>query len=310
MLAPIIAVQLLAASSQPPPPKLVAMLLAVAAGTSVLALAVATLTLTIPGAYTLGVGVLYLWGFTLALTPRLRLVGTLMITMTVVVTAIAAASSAAAGVLVVELGVSVSGGLALALVAHALFPHPLSPEPQASAPSTENGGGFSPVSRAVLATAVILPLHLYLTSDGVAAMVILMTTSAMLRQPGLAQSHRYVLVSAIGNGLGGLLALISAFVFALHGEILMLAALTAVTCLFLAGRLVDKADAAGIYLPCFIAYIVLFGLTLSPLPLGDEVPVFTRVAQITIAAVYTLAAVSLLLPVLYRLERPLTQPAV
>lgn len=305
-MAPLIAVQFLAASRTPPTPKIVFLLLGVAGGTALVAHAVATLTLSIPGAYELGVAVLYLWGFGMAQSPRLRPIGTMMITMTVAVTSIATASSGAALFFVAELVASVVGGFVLVVAAHEVFPHPAGADAgdNAARDDVKEDVRIAPVLRAALATAVILPLHLYLNADGIAAMVILMTTAAMLRQPGLAQSLRYGFSYAAGNGLGGVLAALSALIYTLHGELILLASLTAATSLWIATLIVTSERLSQVFVPALVAYLMLFGMTLSSLPLGTDVAVATRVIQIIIAALYSLAAVSLLVPFCRRRASP------
>ena len=308
MLAPVIALQLVAGAPRPPGKKLIVVLLGVIVCSSLLAYAVATMTLSIPGAYTLGVAILYLWGFTLCFVPRLAMIGTMSVTMTVVVTAMSAASTGVALGLVVELTFSIIIGLLIVAAVHAWFPHPDSVNFPNSAAASDSTITLSPVTRAMLATLVMLPLHLYLTSDGVAAMVILLTTATMLRQPGIAQSTRYAAAYAMGNGLGGILAAFSAIVYALHSELPVLISLVAATSFFMASRIIAAQRWAPVLLPGFVAYVVLFGLTLSSLPLGDDVAVISRVLQIALAALYALAAVSLFVPFVIRYQRS-TDPA-
>ena len=304
MLAPVIALQLLAASPLPPPGRVIVGLLAISAGSAGVAYFISTSVVGIPGVYGLGVGLLYIWGFSLAFVPKTRMIGTMMVTMTVVITALTAASTGLALGVMIEIIQSVLYGIFLVIFAHVVFPHPggvAVPQPSAE---HEDAIAMSPVTRAVLATVVILPLHLYLTSDGVAAMVILLTTATMLRQPGIAQSTRYGAAFAMGNGLGGVLAGVSVFATNLHGDLAVLVSVTAATSLYFATRLVGSERWAPVFLPGFVAYTTLFGLVLSSLPLGDNVDVVKRVLQIVFAAVYALAAVSLLVPVLRWLNRP------
>ncbi len=84
MLAPVIALQLLAGAPKPPGKKLVFVLLGVIIGASLLAYAVATMTLGIPGAYGLGVAVLYLWGFSLCFVVVGTVVTVMAVTMIIV----------------------------------------------------------------------------------------------------------------------------------------------------------------------------------------------------------------------------------
>ncbi len=299
-LAPMVALQLLAASPFVPTIGAVALLLVVACGTAILVYGVATLTLSIPGVYVIGMLLLYLWGFALCFIPRFRSAGSLAVTIIVIVSSLATASTGLALGLVSELVLAVLGGIALMFFAHAVFPNP--PDYTAPAPSlaAEEAARIPPIARAVLATIIMLPLHLSLTSDGVPAIVVLMTTATLLRQPGVAQLRQYAVAFGLGNLLGGVLATVSAFLFHLHGEFLLLVAVTAATSLFLSTCFIATDRWGPVYLPGFVTYVTLFGLTLSSLPMGSEVAVLPRVLQIAAAAVYVFAAVSLLLPLINR----------
>ena len=135
-LAPMIALQLLAASPVLPTAGAVAMLLAVSAGAALLAYGVATLTLSVPGGYALGMLLLYLWGFALCFIPRFRPAGSLAVTLIVVVSALSSASTGLALGLVGELVLAILGGIGLAIVAHAAFPNPpgfVAPAPSGAA---------------------------------------------------------------------------------------------------------------------------------------------------------------------------------
>ena len=109
----------------------------------------------------------------------------------------------------------------------------------------------------------------------------------------------------MGNDLGGILAALSALIYALHSELLVLITLVAATSFFMVSRIIAAQRLAPVLLPGFVAYVVLFGLTLSSLPLGSDVAVITRVLQIAFAAVYALAAVSLFVPFVIRYQRAL-----
>ena len=93
---------------------------------------------------------------------------------------------------------------------------------------------------------------------------------------------------------------------ALHGEFAVLASVVTATSLFLATLVVSSDRFASVFLPGFVAYVVLFGLTLSSLPLGDDVDAVKRVLQILVAAAYALGAISLVVPLIGWLERRFT----
>jgi hypothetical protein len=295
-LASLLAIQLLSLP-KPPGGRILLLMCGVLLGVSALAWTVATAGLQVPGLYTIGIGALYLWGFALTFRPKTAMIGTLFVTLTVVVTTVSAASGQAAIWIVVELLGSLVAGFFLVVVAHWIFPDSAS----AQVPIAEAAGPSpipTPVQRAVLATAVMLPVQLYLTSDGIAAMIVLMTTATMLRQPGLGQAASYGLSFASGNAVGGVLAAMAAFALAMHTELVLVAALGAAGSMILVTLLGVCRQTAGALQPSLIAFCILFGMVLSPLPLADDVDYMKRVLQILTAALYAIAAVSLLVPLI------------
>lgn len=305
-LASVIALQLLALPAPPPKAKMVLVLFGVMASASMFAYLVAALTVDYAFLYAIGVGLLYLWGFALAVRPPTALVGTMILTMGIVVTAISAVSTGAAVFLVVELLASVLLGFGLIFLAHVLFPHRAPPVQRNAAAF----GSASPAIRAALATAIILPLHLYLTSDGVAAMVILLTVATMLRQPGITESTAYGTNYAVGNLIGGILASFAVIIVSLHESLLLTAAVTGACALFFSYQLARAPRIAHVLLPGYVAFALLYGLAFSSLPTGTDVAYIQRVTDITIAALYALGGVALFYPLAVRLmqRRNLSSP--
>lgn len=302
-LSPVIALQLLALPGPPPPARLIVGLLILVAVTTTLAYAIATLTTWNPALYTLGVGLIYLWGFALAVRPKTAPLGTLLLTMGIVVTALAAASTGLAAFVILELMMSVVVGLGLVFLAHAVFPH-RAPSGARPAPGAPTGSPLPAAAHALLATVIILPLHLLLTADGIAALVVLLTVATMLRQPGLAQSAQFGFTFAAGNLLGGILAALAVAMVALHEAAAVLATVVAAGALIMASWLVSRPERARVLLPGFIAFTLLIGLAFSPLAPDSEVAYLQRVAQITTAALYALGGLSILLPAALWMLRP------
>ncbi len=300
MLAPVIALQLLAGTMRPPPIAMLVMLLAISAGASALTYFVSLISVNLPGAYALGVGLLYLWGFGLAFTPKGAPIGVMIVTMCVVVTSLSGVSTGLALGIVVELVFSVGLGAVLVYLAHAVFPTPPDANIADARPKSAPTARMPAPARALMATAIILPLHLYLNADGLAAMPVLLTTATMLRQPGIAESQRYCLGYGIGNALGGLAAGASVFIMLTHGNPVTLIATTAAVSMYFAWKVVQAERWAPILLPGFVAYVVLFGLSLSPVTPPGPPEVAERVLQILVAAVYSFCAASIAYPLFAR----------
>ena len=304
-LASVIALQLLAASRVPPTGRLVALLLLAAAATSGLAYSVSVLTVGFTGLYAIGVGLLYLWGFTLALNPATAPVGVLAITMTVVITGLANASTGLAFGVLLSLVVSILAAFALVFLAYAIFPNAgLGAGPPKRRAARSGDRASLPLAlHAVAATFVILPAHVYLNTDGIASTVVLLTMATMLRQPGIAQSTRYCLAFVCGNALGATLAAIAVLLVTIQTNTAVLISVTASGALLLSWLVARGGAWAPAMLPGYVAYTLLFGLALSPLPLADGVAVAERVLSIVAGGVYAIAAISLLIPALPSLSR-------
>ena len=298
-LAAAIALQLLALPGPRPTTKMVVGLFVVVTGASLFAYGVSVLTADQILPYALGVGLIYLWGFALAAQPKTAAVGTMTLTMGIVVTTLAAVSTDLAAVLVVELLLSVAFGIALVFLAHAVFPQ-RTPIAGASAEAGVPVGGSA---RAMVAALIILPLHLALSADGVAAMVVLLTVATMLRQVRVEQAARYATNSAVGNLLGGLLAAAAVRVVSLHDAIPVLATVVVAAALLIAWSIERVPTFAHVLLPGFVAFTVLFGLAFMPASLSADVEVLKRLVQIVAAGLYALGAVSLFMPFAHR-SRP------
>lgn len=294
-LAAVIALQLLAVSGPPPGARQVIGLLGVMFVASVLGYAVATVTVGNTFLYAIGTGLLYLWGFFVAVRPKTAAAGIMFLTMTVVVTTLSAVSTGVAGFLVIELLISVVIGIGLVFLAHVAVPHVASGATLVAAAAASRA--FLPAGQhAVLATLVIVPVHLLLTADGFAAIVVLLTVSTMLCQRGVTQSFRYGVSFACGNLLGGALAWVAVTIASLHDTMVVPIVVTAAGALLMAELLVRSPAWSQVLLPGFVAFVLLFGVAFAPLPLGEDVAVLKRVGQIVLAMVYALCALSLFLP--------------
>lgn len=305
-LAAVIALQLLTLPGPRPTAKKAIGFFVVVAGATLFAYGVSALTADSPWLYAVGVGLIYLWGFAFAARPKTAGAGAMILTMGIVVTTLAAVSTGLAAILVAELLISVSVGIALMFLAHVAFPRQALVTKPSAAVEAGPVDGIS--RRAIAATAVILPLHLLLTADGFAAMVVLLTVATMLRQQRIAQSTAYAVSFAAGNLLGGLLAAVAVTMVGLHDSVAVLAAVTAACALFIAWQLDRGPALAHVLLPGFVAFALLFGLAFSPVSLSADVDVLKRLVQIIAAGLYALAAISLFLPFARAAPRPAKLP--
>lgn len=293
-LSAVIAVQILAAAPAAPGRMAAVMMVVTAAAASAAAFGISLLSSDAPLLKGLFLSLMYLWAFVACFLPGLAVLGVMALTMLIVVSSVTNSSDAAALLIISEIVASVVQGFLLVYVSHALFPHrgavPASKPP-------DEATHLPPLMRAIFATAVILPAHLFLNADGVASMVVLLTMAAMLRATNLDRSTRYAFGFASGNAIGATVAALSVFALTQQREAGLLVLLVLAAAGFFAGRIARGDGPSQIFVPGLIAYCMLFGLVYSTAPLGDSVAVVGRVAQILGAAIYVVAMASLLLPI-------------
>lgn len=309
-VAPVIALQILAAVPAPPKPSQAATLFLIACGAAGLAYFLSVATVGNLYLYGTGVGLLYLWGFVFALQKRTALVGIMVLTMTVIFASLAKSSTDAATAMLLSLLPALVGSFVLVYLAQALFPHKreradgkLESDSEAGKPGKDGKGALPVALQALLASIVMLPAHLYLTYDGAVAMIVLLTMATLLRQSGLADAGRYGITSLAGNALGASLAALAALLLSLHGQIPVFASVTATGALVLSCLIARGGIWNAIVLPGYVAFTMLFGLVLSPLPLADGVDTVGRALLIVGACAYVLACVVLLVPLLPYIAR-------
>lgn len=293
-LSAVIAIQILAAAPAAPGRMAAVLMVVTAAAASAAAYGISLLSSDATLLKGLFLSLMYLWAFVACFLPGLAVLGVMALTMLIVVSSVTNTSDAAALLIISEIVASVVQGFLLVYVSHAVFPH--RGTVTASKPPDE-APHLPLLMRAVFATAVILPAHLFLNADGVASMVVLLTMAAMLRATNLDRSTRYAFGFASGNAIGATVAALSVFALTQQREAALLVLLVLAAAGFFAGRIARGNGPSQIFIPGFIAYCMLFGLVYSTAPLGDSVAIVGRVAQILGAAIYVIAMASLLLPV-------------
>jgi hypothetical protein len=140
-----------------------------------------------------------------------------------------------------------------------------------------------------------------LTADGFAAMVVPLTVATMLRQVRIEKAADYAASVAAGNLLGGLLAA-AVMVVNLQDTIPVLATVAASAAILIAWWLERVPALAHVLLPGYVGFAVLFGLAFTSSSLPADVELLKRLGQIVAASLYALAAISLALPLVHRLQ--------
>lgn len=177
-------------------------------------------------------------------------------------------------------------------IAFALFPAPVGQAQAAAAPQ-----GLEPRQAAVVAisdTLVLLPLLVvFIVGGEINNIVILMITINLLREIELAGSRRLALAILLANLLGGGLAAFAHQFIQVADNLALFLLSVFLAGLWFGGRLVRGGELAPIYAVAFSTFLLVLGLGLTPLPSGSEELFAVRIIKIGLASLYAIGALSL-----------------
>ena len=294
-LAPMLAVNLIAAIPVSPPFRVgiaipIVMYLATTA-----AFTVSAILVDAPMVLIMIVGLVICWSF---YGKRRGAPGVMMLFVQIAfcgVPLFAATSLDLARELAKWLQLSSLAAIAIVWVSHALIPAAAPPPRPAGARVAPPGLGPADAARVAFTdTLVLLPLLVnFMLGGDINNFVILMITINLLSAVELAGSSRLAVGLLVGNTLGGVLAvLVQQFI--LLNDSLALFLLT----IFLAGlgfgsRLVRGGPAAPIFVLAFGTFILLVGIAITPLPGGSEEAYVVRILKVGVAGAYGVGALSL-----------------
>jgi hypothetical protein len=182
--------------------------------------------------------------------------------------------------------------IATVWLSHAVFPAPAPPPGPAPKPA-----GLEPARAARVAITdvmVLLPLLAkFMIWSDVNDFVILMITLNLLREVETVRTGKVAIALLAGNLLGGVLAVV-AQQFILVADTLVQFLLTVFLAgLWFGGRTVRGGPMAPVFVLAFGTFILLIGIAITPLPGGSEEAFVVRILKIGVASLYALAALSL-----------------
>jgi hypothetical protein len=289
-LAPLLAVQLVAASRQAPTLAQGVGFAVVIAAASWIALMIARTLIDVPPVLILVLGVVFFLSFLLDRLGRGGPLPSLLLTTNAAVPVLAMQSPGlAAGMvwLLTEAGIT---AVLLTWAVHAFFPAVALPTPPPQRPIVAERGAER---FALVNVLILMPLLVSFLVEGETAVVVLLTVISILRQP-MSRSGRTALGLLAGNVVGGVAAL-AVFQSALMlPSLIFLCLSTLAVSLVLAGRIATAGATAPIHVVGLGTFLILLGLGLSPL-LPDSGEAFVdRVIHVGLAAIYALAAIGVL----------------
>lgn len=192
-----------------------------------------------------------------------------------------------------------SGAVAVlwAWLLHALLPDLEAAAPRAPAPGSAAAPPPAEVVRTALTdTAVLLPvLLLAMTFEVPAALVIVLTVTAILSQHNIAGGRQVALALLLGNLMGGITAVLA---YQLLSAVPTPGFLTALLLLvsLLYARLIAGAAAAlaPLFVTALITFVIAFGMGVAPFLDEPGATLALRLRNLAIACVYAFGALSLI----------------
>jgi len=180
---------------------------------------------------------------------------------------------------------------------HALLPDPEAATPRVPAP----GGAATPpggVVRTALAdTAVLLPVLLVAMTLAIpAALVIILTVTAILTQHNIAGGRRVALGLLLGNLLGGITAMVAYQLLSAVPTLAFLTALLLLVSLVYARLIAGAASLAPLFVTGLVTFVIVFGMAVAPFLDEPGATLAIRVRNLAIACVYAFGALSLIGP--------------
>lgn len=177
---------------------------------------------------------------------------------------------------------------------HALLPDPEPAAPGMPAPGAAAAPGEA-TRCALTETAVLLPVLLAaMTLEVAAALVIILTVSAILRQHSVAGGRPVALGLLLGNLVGGVTALVAYQLLSAVPTLGFLAALMLLVGLLYARPIVGTASLAPLFTTALVTFVIVFGMGVAPFLDEPGATLALRVRNLAIACVYAFAALSLI----------------
>jgi hypothetical protein len=292
-LAPVIAVQFLAASRVP----LGAAPAVVTVGVIVATCQALSLLTGIaggnPAVFVLLLGLFYLGCFAAQARGKGGPLPGLMLTVGVIVPMTQMLHSDLDRALIAAIAFGVMAGTLLSWAMHALFPDPDSAVTTPSLASVDPGWRRPVASAAILAGAIVLCL---VDPRLNSATVLPITVAAVLGQLDLARSGRSALGLMLVNAIGGVAASIAFAVIELRPVLPVLFLVVLLAGLWFGQGAAAGPEAGRLYAGVLVIFLILLGLGISPLP-GDTPESFaTRIGYVIAGSAGTLWACLLFWP--------------
>lgn len=298
-LAPVLAAVLLGNLPMRPPLKMALALIATMTAGALAVFALASFLHDIPVELfgVIGLGLFLCFLAMASGRPVLPFILLLMCLTTIPVLVMVAPTQA--GILPTALIRGIVLALAVTWVVHVLWPRTQAPKPKPAAPANS----ATPLTRALLSTAVVMPLMLvYLLFGLTDALPVLLATVLLVINFDLQSGRVQALAMILGNFAGGLLALVLHTLLLIVPSLPVLALLSFVVLLGFGQRIAAGGPAASVALIACNAMLIIFSLAIAS-GSASLALWLVRVFQFALAGAFAMVMMTLLWELVVR-RRP------
>lgn len=290
-LAPIL-LALLLKSRQPLTLKSGAALVAVIAGTFILALAVSLPLLQYPIAATLALLLVLYWTFYLGASGAPPFAVMMMLIALILIPLLGQQS--------VDLSLEIAAGLVQAGLTAVLFSWlafallPAVPDSAPSPAGAVQGTEADPRGSARLAgvsTAVVAPLFIAFMAMGLSNYVLVLVFACLLAmQADLSAGMKGGVGLIVGNAIGGIIAIVVYELTVIVPNLFFLSLLIALVCLVLGRRIHAGGAASALCSTALTTVLLIIGMTVSPIGPDADTKFYSRIIQVAAATLYVTAS--------------------
>ena len=263
--------------------------------TTAAAATLSTLLVDMPGLFAIVLGLVLFFAFVLQRSGRSPALGTLILVAFGFLPVVAVQAPELVPAVAFYLVRSSAIAVLWAWLLQALLPDP---ETAASRAPTSQSAAAPPggvVRTALTDTAVLLPvLLLAMTLEVPAALVIVLTVTAVLTQHNIAGGRRVALGLLVGNLVGGVTAVVAYQLLSAVPTLGFLTALLLLVSLVYARLITGGVALIPLFVTALITFVIVFGMGVAPFLDEPGATLAIRLRNLAIACVYAFGALSLL----------------
>ncbi len=188
-----------------------------------------------------------------------------------------------------------SAAIVTVWVVYWLIPAPSAGDGDAAPPPGQPGHEAALAARIALSdTLILIPVLIaFIMRGDINNIIILMITLNLLRAVEPAQSGRIASAIILGNVVGGAIGVLAYQFVVLGGNLVFFILIVLAAGLWFGERITGSGAKAPVFAIAFATFLLILGLGISPIPSGSEELFATRILKILVASAYAIGALSL-----------------